>query len=74
MELIAVRVIALRKLCAQTGQKDKLGKLDGIQGSTEQIEPMLRETLAQMEVYSSLDGRAQLKAMTIRSRRRNDER
>lgn len=73
MELIAVRVIALRKLCAQTGRKDKPGKLDAIQAVTEQVEPMLRETLAQMEVYSSLDGKAQLEAMAKRLQKQGDK-
>jgi hypothetical protein len=60
LELIAVRVTTLRKVYGEAGQREKLGKLDAIQAATEQVEPMVRATLAELEVYSSLDGHAQL--------------
>jgi hypothetical protein len=66
LELIAVRVIALRKVYDQTGQSRKLSKLDAIQAATEQAEPMVRETLAELEAYSSLDGGVQLQLMLKR--------
>ncbi len=62
MELIAVRVIVLRKLYDEVGNTEKTGKLDEIQVVMEQVEPMLRKALAVMEIYSSLDGIEQLEA------------
>lgn len=67
MELIAVRVVAMRKLYAHSENTEKLRKLDQIQAHTEAVEPGLREALRDMEVYSSLDGKTQLGAI-IQSR------
>ena len=66
MELIAVRVITLRDLHAETGNTDKIRKLDEIQAVMEEVEPSLREARAHMEIYSSLDGMEQVDAMLKR--------
>ncbi len=66
MELIAVRVITLRDLYAETGNTDKIRKLDEIQVIVEESEPVLRNTLAEMEMFSSLWGDDQLKAIVKR--------
>ena len=66
MELIGVRVITLRKLHGETGTTEKIRKLDEIQGVMEEVEPMLRKSLAAMEIYSSLDGNEQAEAMPKR--------
>lgn len=66
MELIAVRVITLRDLHAETGNTDKIRKLDGIQAIMEEIEPDLRKSLAHMEIYSSLKGDDQVEAIVKR--------
>lgn len=71
MELIAVRLGALWKLHSETGNSEKLRKLDRIQAVVEQIEPMLSQSLADLEVYSSLDGRQQFEAMAKRFRKAN---
>jgi hypothetical protein len=70
MELIAVRVVGLRQLYAQTTQSTKLAKLAEIQAITERVEPMLRTSLSEMEMYSSLDGHVQLEMMLKRGPRR----
>ena len=66
MELIAVRVVAMRKLYANSGNTEKLRKLDQIQTLTEAVEPGLREAARNMEEYSSLDGKTQLEALIQR--------
>ena len=66
MELIAVRVITLRDLHAETGNTDKIRKLDGIQALMEEVEPDLRKALAHMEIYSSPKGDDQVEAMVKR--------
>lgn len=66
MELIAVRVITLRDLHAETGNTDKIRKLDWIQAAMEEVEPDLRKALAHMEIYSSLKGDDQLEARVKR--------
>ena len=66
MELIAVRVITLRDLHAETGNTDKIRKLDETQAVIEEIEPMLRKALADMEIYSSLKGNDQVEAVLKR--------
>lgn len=66
MELIAVRVITLRNLHAETGNADKIRKLDGIQAAMEEIEPILRKALAHMEIYSSLKGNDQVEVVLKR--------
>ena len=66
MELIAVRVITLRDLHAETGNTDKIRKLDETQAVIEEIEPMLRKALAHMEIYSSLKGIDQVEAIIKR--------
>ncbi len=69
MELIAVRVIALRKVYGEygeTGNARKMRKPDEIQAAMQEIESALRKTLASMEVYGSLDGNEQVEAMLKR--------
>lgn len=66
MELIAVRVVAMRQVYANSGNTEKLRKLDQIQALTEAVEPGLREAVRNMEVYSSLDGKTQLEAFLKR--------
>ena len=71
MELIAVRVIALRKLHGETGKTDKIRKLDEIQAVMDEVEPMLRKSLAQLEIYSSLKGDEQVEGMLNRYLKRH---
>ena len=66
MELIAVRVITLRKLHGETGNTDNIRKLDGIQTAMEEFEPTLRKALTDMEIYSSLKGNDQMEALLKR--------
>lgn len=66
IELIGVRVVSLRKLYADSGDAEKLRKLDQIQTLTDALEPGLRESVRDMEVFSSLDGETQLEAISQR--------
>ena len=66
MELISVRVVAMRKLYTDSENSEELRKLDRIQVLTEAVEPGLRESVRDMEVYSSLDGETQLEAIIKR--------
>lgn len=68
MELIIVRVKTLRDLYAETGDTEKIRKLEGIQSAIEEGEPGFLETLADMEVYSSLNPYDQLMAIAERQR------